>query len=135
MVWRVTTAEIFGPDLLIVVFVVVVGIGLLVMSILAIVDVSSHSKEDFYEAGSSKVAWIVVISAFTVFYGFGTLIAVYYLTRVRPKVNRVSLQNSNRQPMSASRDTAPGTSFCSQCGAKVRTRGAFCTSCGGALAT
>lgn len=126
---------VFGPDLPIVLLVLVVGVGLLAMSIWAIVDISSHSKEDFQEAGSSKVAWITVISVFTVFYGFGTLIAVYYLTRVRPKVTRVSLQNSSRRPMSASRDTAPGTSFCPKCGAKVTARGTFCTSCGGALAT
>src|SRR5664280_633545 len=118
---------IFGPDLLIVLLVLVVGVGLLAMSIWALADVSSHTKEDFYEAGSSKIAWIAVISVFTVFYGFGSLIAVYYLTRVRPKVTRVSLQHSSRRPMSASRDTAPGTSFCPNCGAKVKARGAFCT--------
>ena len=126
---------VFGPDLLIVLIVLVAGVGLLAMSIWAIVDVSSHSTEDFQEAGSSKVAWIVVISVFTVFYGFGTLIAVYYLTRVRPKVTRVSLQNSTSLPRSASHDTTHGTSFCSTCGAKVTAQGRFCTSCGGALPT
>jgi hypothetical protein len=82
-------SEIFGPDLLIVLVIIVVLIALLGCSIWAIIDVSSHSKQAFYSAGSSKVAWIVVISIFTVFYGFGSLIAIYYLVRVRPKVLRV----------------------------------------------
>ena len=82
-------SEIFGPNLLIVLFVVIVRIALLGCSIWAIIDVSSHSKQAFYSAGSSKVAWIVVIAIFTVFHGIGSLIAIYYLVRVRPKVRRV----------------------------------------------
>ncbi len=78
--------EIFGPDLVIVLMVPIVVLALLGTSIWAIVDVSSHSKRDFYEAGSSKTAWIVVIAVFTFFYGFGVFIALYYLIRVRPKV-------------------------------------------------
>jgi len=131
----VTLATVSGPRLQIVLPVLVFVLGLLAVSIWAVVDISSHSKEEFQEVRFSKVAWIVLISISAFLLGFGTLIAVYYLTRVRPKVTRVSLQNPSRQPMSASRDTSPGTSFCSKCGAKVKNRGAFCTSCGGALAT
>jgi len=83
---------VFGPDLLIVLLVVLIPIGL---SIWAIVDVSSHSKHDFSEAGSSKTAWIVVIALFTIFYGFGSLIAIYYLIRVRPKVRKVEARPIN----------------------------------------
>ena len=84
-------SEIFGPDLLIVGAFTFVLFGL---SIWAIIDVSSHSKRDFYEAGSSKVAWIVVIALFTFFYGFGCLIAIYYLIRVRPKVRIVEVRQT-----------------------------------------
>ena len=85
-VGHMLVSEIFGPDLLIVVAIPLVLFGL---SIWAIVDVSSHSKPDFYEVGSSKVAWIIVIALFTFFYGFGSLIAIFYLIRVRPKVRMV----------------------------------------------
>jgi uncharacterized BrkB/YihY/UPF0761 family membrane protein len=89
------TGEIFGPVLLIVLALPMVLLALIGLSIWAIVDVSSHSKRDFYEAGSSKVAWIVVIAVFTFFYGFGCFIAVYYLLRVRPKVLRVEARHAN----------------------------------------
>jgi hypothetical protein len=83
------TGEIFGPDVIIVILIPILILALVGLSIWAIVDVSSHSKRDFYEAGSSKVAWIVVIALFTFFYGFGSFIAIYYLIRVRPKVLRI----------------------------------------------
>ncbi|MHB8379762.1 MAG: DUF2516 family protein [Acidimicrobiales bacterium] len=81
---------IFGPDLLIIAAIPLVLFGL---SIWAIVDVSSHSKGDFYQAGSSKVAWIIVIALFTFFYGFGSFIAIFYLIRVRPKVRKVEARS------------------------------------------
>jgi hypothetical protein len=89
------TSEIFGPDLLFVLAVPIVLLVLIGLSIWALVDVSSHSKRDFYEAGSSKVAWIIVIAVFTFFYGFGCLIAIYYLLRVRPKVLRIEARQAN----------------------------------------
>ena len=89
------TSEIFGPDLLIVLLIPILILALIGVSIWAIVDVSSHSKRDFYEAGSSKVAWIIVIAFFTLFYGFGAFIALYYLIRVRPKVLNVEAQLTN----------------------------------------
>lgn len=86
MVGRMLTGEIFGPNLLVVGFIFFILFG---CSIWAIIDASSHSKRDFYEAGSSKVAWIVVIAVFTLFFSFGCLIAIYYLIRVRPRVRRI----------------------------------------------
>jgi Protein of unknown function (DUF2516)/Phospholipase_D-nuclease N-terminal len=82
---------IIGPGLLFVASIPLVVFGL---SIWAIVDVSSHSKRDFYEAGSSKVAWIIVIALFTFLYGFGSLIAIFYLIGVRPKVRKVEARQS-----------------------------------------
>jgi len=89
------TSEIFGPDLLIVLVVPMVLLAFVGLSIWAIVDVSSHSKRDFYESGSSKVAWIIVIAIFTFFYGFGCFIAIYYLIRVRPKVRKIETRPTN----------------------------------------
>jgi hypothetical protein len=80
---------IFGPDLLVVVLFIFIPVCFLGLSIFALVDVSSHSKVDFYAAGYSRTAWIVVIGAFTLFYGFGCLIAAYYLIAVRPRVLRI----------------------------------------------
>lgn len=89
------TSEIFGPDLLIVLLIPILILALVGISVWAIVDVSSHSKRDFYEAGSSKVAWIIVIAFFTFFYGFGSFIALYYLIRVRPKVLKIEARLTN----------------------------------------
>jgi hypothetical protein len=97
-VGRMLTSEIFGPDVAFVLLVPILLLALIGLSIWAIVDVSSHSKRDFYEAGSSKVAWIIVIALFTFLYGFGSFIAIYYLLRVRPKV----LQIEARQMFSQS---------------------------------
>jgi len=83
---------IFGPDLLVVLIAFIFVLGFLGISIWAIIDVSSHSKEDFDSAGSSKTVWIILIAVFTVAYGFGSLIAIYYLLRVRPKVLKVEGQ-------------------------------------------
>jgi hypothetical protein len=58
------------------------------LSMLAIVEASFHAKRDFYEAGSSKRAWIVVTALFTFFYVLGSSIALY-LIRVRPKVRNI----------------------------------------------
>jgi general stress protein CsbA len=125
--------EIFGPDLLVALFFVVVIVALVGISIWAIVDVASHSKEDFYSAGSSKTAWIVVIALFTVVYGFGSLIAIYYLVWVRPKVQRVEMQSldSYRTSERHTRESAP--QFCSNCGTRINTGAKFCSSCGSVI--
>jgi hypothetical protein len=88
------TSEIFGPDIILVLLIPMVLLAFVGISIWAIVDVSSHSKRDFYEAGSSKVAWIVVIALFTFLYGFGFFIALYYLIGVRPKVLQVEARQT-----------------------------------------
>jgi hypothetical protein len=95
MVGPMFTGEIFGPDILLVLIVPLVLLTLLSLSVWAIVDVASHSKRDFYEAGYSRTAWIIVIAVFTFFYGFGTLTAIYYLIRVRPKVLKVEARLAN----------------------------------------
>jgi hypothetical protein len=122
--------EIIGPDLLVVLVVVLVLMALLVVSILAIVDVASHSKGDFYAAGYSKTAWIVVIALFTLFYGFGSFIAIYYLVAVRPKVLLIEQRSADARAGGmhhAGRDSKP---YCSNCGASVRDGSKFCASCG-----
>jgi general stress protein CsbA len=82
-------SAIFGPDLLIIVLFMLIPFCFLALSIVAIVDVASHSNVDFYAAGYSRTAWIVVIGVFTLFFGFGSLTAAYYLIAVRPKVRRI----------------------------------------------
>ena len=95
MVGPMFTGEIFGPDILLVLIVPLVLLTLLSLSVWAIVDVASHSKRDFYEAGYSRTAWIIVIAVFTFLYGFGTLTALYYLIRVRPKVLKIEARLTN----------------------------------------
>jgi hypothetical protein len=120
---------IVGPDLLVVLVFLVVIFGLLGMSIFAIVDISSHSREDFYVAGYSKTAWLLVIAIATVCTGFGAIISAYYLIAARPKVLRV--ESAARTYTLAQRGAPSGTgSFCSNCGAAVSGAGRFCSSCG-----
>jgi hypothetical protein len=95
MVGPMCTGEIFGPDILLVLIVPLVLLTLLSLSVWAIVDVASHSKRDFYEAGYSRTAWIIVIAVFTFFYGFGAFTALFYLIRVRPKVLKVEARLAN----------------------------------------
>jgi hypothetical protein len=123
-------SEIFGPDLLIVLVFVLAIMALLGFSIWAIVDVSSRSKQDFYTAGSSKVAWIIVIALFTVFYGFGSLIAIYYLVRVRPKVRKVEERSTDVRLSGDHGDANDSKPYCSYCGASVGTGSKYCSSCG-----
>jgi len=83
---------ILDPGLAIVSFIAIAFAVLLGMSIWAIVDASSHSKEDFRSAGSSKTSWIIVITICTMFSGLGSFIAIYYLLGVRPKILTVEGQ-------------------------------------------
>src|ERR1700722_15350933 len=83
---------IFGPDILI----VFVPFFLIAVPIWAIVDVSTHSNTDFYEAGYSKTAWIIVIALLTFVFDCGFFTAIYYLIRVRPKLHRVEGLNKLR---------------------------------------
>ena len=91
------TSEIFGPDVALVLIVPIIILTLIGLSVWAFADVSSHSKRDFYEAGSSKTTWIIVIAVFTFFYGFGVFIAIYYLIRVRPKVLTIETRPASSQ--------------------------------------
>jgi hypothetical protein len=77
-------AEIFGPDIFIVLIAVFCGV---VVPIWAIADAASHSAVSFYGAGSNKTAWIAVI-AVALFIGFGFFLGAFYLLFTRPKVRR-----------------------------------------------
>jgi len=98
-------ATIFGPDLLVVLPFMLIPLSFFGFSVFVIVDVASHSKVDFYDAGYSRTAWIVVIEVFTLFYGFGCLIAIYYLIAVRPTVLRIEAAHWSRSLMSRRDDT------------------------------
>ena len=125
--------EIFGPDLFVALFVPILLLALLGISIWALVDVSSHSKEDFYSAGSSKVAWIIVIALLTVFYGLGSLIAIYYFLAVRPKVLTVEALSAEARRRGSDPRATGAHRYCSQCGASLRTASNFCAACGVAV--
>ena len=121
---------IFGPDLLVVLIAFIFVLGFLGISIWAIIDVSSHSKEDFDSAGSSKTVWIILIAVFTVAYGFGSLIAIYYLLRVRPKVLKVEGQALGGGAAIRRSDAKTIGLFCANCGTPFSAPGRYCSSCG-----
>jgi hypothetical protein len=77
---------IFGPDLIVVVFVVFIFLG---VPIWAVVDAASRTSSSFIAAGSSKSLWIalILISLF-VFGPISIILAFVYLVSVRPKVRR-----------------------------------------------
>lgn len=73
-----------GPDLLIVLALLFVGVGIPVW---AVVDAASRPAVAFYGAGSNKAAWIaVIVVAFVL--GIGFLLAGFYLLFTRPKLRR-----------------------------------------------
>jgi len=77
-------AEIFGPDIFIVLIVLFCSV---VVPIWAIADAASHPAVAFYGAASNKSAWIVVIvAAFLI--GLGFFLGGFYLLFTRPKVRR-----------------------------------------------
>jgi hypothetical protein len=123
-------SAVFGPDLLILFGFILIPLCFLGFSIFAIVDASSHSKLDFYAAGYSKTAWIVVIGVFTLFYGFGCLNAAYYLIAVRPKIVRIEAARRSPPPNSSGSDVDSPLGFCSNCGAAIAGAGRYCSSCG-----
>jgi hypothetical protein len=77
-------AEIFGPDIFIVLIAVFCGV---VVPIWAIADAASHPAVAFFGVGSNKTAWIAVI-AVALFIGFGFFLGGFYLLFTRPKVRR-----------------------------------------------
>jgi hypothetical protein len=79
--------EVFGPDLLV---VAVIGIVGLVVPIWAIVDAASRPSGAFAAAGSSKGMWIALILVFWLLTGLiGLILACVYLAAIRPRVRAV----------------------------------------------
>jgi RsiW-degrading membrane proteinase PrsW (M82 family) len=73
-----------GPDLLIALLVLFLGIG---VPLWAVIDAANRPAAAFYGAGSNKTAWIaVIVVAF--FLGIGFLLGGFYLLFTRPKVRR-----------------------------------------------
>lgn len=73
-----------GPDLLIALLVLFLGIG---VPLWAVIDAANRPAAAFYGAGSHKTAWIaVIVVAF--FLGIGLLLGGFYLLFTRPKVRR-----------------------------------------------
>ncbi len=83
----VILAAVFGPDMLVVSLMAILG---LVIPIWAIIDAAGRPSVAFYGAGSNKTAWILVLVVSTLF-GFGFLFGGYYLIGVRRKVRRQAL--------------------------------------------
>jgi hypothetical protein len=80
--------DVFGPDLFVVLVVVVVG---LVIPVWAIVDAASRPSAAFAAAGSSKAMWITLIVVFWLVTGLiGFVLACVYLASIRPRVRAVS---------------------------------------------
>jgi len=79
----VTLADVVGPDLL-VVLLILVGLA---VPVWAVVDAARRPTEAFYAAGSNKTIWIVVI-AVAWFFGLGFFLGAFYLLFTRPKVRR-----------------------------------------------
>ena len=83
------TGEIFGPS--------VAGFGgayvLMIFAfwalpIAALVSVASQSRVAFYQAHSSKTAWIVILAVGLPLAPFGFFFALYYFALVRRRVRR-----------------------------------------------
>jgi hypothetical protein len=77
-------AEIFGPDIFIVLIALFCSI---VVPIWAIADAASHPAVAFSGAGSNKTAWISVIIV-ALLIGLGFFLGGFYLLFTRPKVRR-----------------------------------------------
>jgi hypothetical protein len=76
-------AAVFGPDLLIVIVVLVA----VAVPLWAVVDAASRPASAFFGAGSNKTIWIVVIVV-SWFIGLGLFLGGFYLLFTRPKVRR-----------------------------------------------
>jgi Na+-driven multidrug efflux pump len=81
-------SDVFGPDLFVVLFILVVG---LVVPVWAIVDAASRPSGAFSAAGSSKTMWIVLIVVGWLVTGLiGIVLALVYLVSIRPRVRAVA---------------------------------------------
>jgi Na+-driven multidrug efflux pump len=77
---------IFGPDLIVVLLIMVILWG---VPIWAVVDAASHTSGSFRAAGSSKALWITLLIVFMFFFApVGIILAFVYLVSVRPRVRR-----------------------------------------------
>ncbi|HSZ35982.1 MAG TPA: hypothetical protein VK773_02740 [Acidimicrobiales bacterium] len=74
----------FGPDLLIALFLLLLWVG---VPLWAVVDAAGRPSAAFTGAGSNKTAWIAVI-AVAFFFGVGVFLGGWYLLSTRPKVRR-----------------------------------------------
>ena len=93
-VWRsrldqrvgIVEAMIFGPNLIVVIFVVLMLSG---APIWAIIDVASRTSTSFSAAESSKSFWIALILISLFFFGpISIIVAFVYLVNVRSRVRR-----------------------------------------------
>jgi hypothetical protein len=68
-----------------------ITLGGLALSIWAIVDAASRPSGAFVAAGSSKSLWIILVVLGTFFTSvIGTVLAIIYLARIRPRVRAIS---------------------------------------------
>jgi hypothetical protein len=80
--------DVFGPDLLVVAIIGLVGF---VIPIWAIVDAASRPSGAFSAAGSSKAMWISLIVVFWLITGIvGLILSVVYLASIRPRVRAIT---------------------------------------------
>jgi hypothetical protein len=77
-------AEIFGPDIFVVLIVLFCSV---VVPVWAISDAASRPAAAFYGAGSNRTAWIAVIVV-ALLIGLGFFLDAFYLIFTRPKVRR-----------------------------------------------
>ena len=79
-------AMIFGPDLIVVLFILIILLG---GPIWAVVDAASRTSSSFSAAGSSRSLWItLILVSFFVFAPISIILAFVYLVSVRPRVVR-----------------------------------------------
>jgi hypothetical protein len=77
-------AAIFGPNLFVVLVVLLCAVA---VPVWAIVDAANRPAMAFHGAGSNKTAWIVVI-VIAWLIGVGFFLGGFYLLFTRPKVRR-----------------------------------------------
>jgi hypothetical protein len=80
-------ADIYGPNLLIVLIVALIVAAGFGFPLWAIIDAASRPTGAFQAVGSSKGTWISLIAVFWLLTGIvGLILAVVYLTSIRPKL-------------------------------------------------
>ncbi len=76
-------AELFGPDLLI----LVLGLVIFAIPLWAVIDAAVRPQTAWQAAGQSKVLWLILVIATWLLTGIlGLVLAIVYLTVIRPKV-------------------------------------------------